>query len=256
MGSPDYLPALTQFAMSDKGAVLLQVVALLPIHLLTFFLVWAVVTRFGRQSFWAAIGWGWPRYLSLWACIGLGFLLFMVATVLAKLFGAETPTQLEQVLNSSYAARIAIAILAVFSAPFVEEFVYRGVLYSALRRGLGSFAAAVSGLFNVRLDPELRDRLGIWGAIVMVLALFTAIHVPQYWPNLGVIAAVGLLSLVLTLIRAYSGKLLPCIAIHLVFNGIQGVILLVEPYAQRFLPPGTHPADPSAMIVPLIQFIN
>ncbi|HWN09501.1 MAG TPA: CPBP family intramembrane glutamic endopeptidase [Pyrinomonadaceae bacterium] len=255
-GSPDYLPALTQFAMSDKTAVLIQVVALLPIHILTVLLIWAVVTRFGKQSFWEALGWGWAPRFRLWSCIGLGVLLFVAASVIAKWLGAETPTQLEQVINSSYAARIAISFLAVCTAPFVEEFVYRGVLYSALRRGIARLGSLILSLFSVPLDPKSTERMGVVGAVIIVLALFTLIHVPQYWPNLGVIAAVGLLSLALTLIRAYSGKLLPCIAIHLVFNGIQAVILLVEPYAQRFLPPTVTPPDPAAIFIHLIGFIN
>jgi len=255
-GAPDYMPALTQFAMSDKTAVLLQVIALLPIHFLTVLLVWAVVTRFGKDSFWQALGWGWSRRFRLLSCIGLGVLLFIVASVIAQLLGAETPTQLEQVVNSSYAARIAISFLAVGTAPFVEEFVYRGVLYSALRRGVAKLGAWVLSLFSLQLEPESKERVGVVGAVVLVLALFTLIHVPQYWPNLGVIAAVGILSLVLTVVRAYTGKLLPCIAIHLVFNGIQAVILLVEPYAQRFLPPATTPPDPAMTLVHLLGFIS
>lgn len=252
---PNYGQVLTQFAMSDKTAVLLQVVALLPIHILTVLLIWAVVTRFGKQSFWEALGWGWAPRFGLWSSIGSGVLLFVVASFIAKWLGAETPTQLEQVINSSYGARIAISFLAVCTAPFVEEFVYRGVLYSALRRGIATLAGLILSPFSVRLEPESRERIGMAGAVFLVLALFTLIHVPQYWPNLGVIAAVGILSVVLTLVRAYSGKLLPCIAIHLVFNGIQAVILLVEPYAQRLLP-STTPPDPAATIIHLIGFLN
>lgn len=259
-GSPDYLQVLTHFATSDKTAVLLQVVALLPIHILTFLLVWALVTRFGKQSFWPAIGWGWPRDMPPWLgpvlCVLLGVVMFIVGNVIAKLLGTDTPTQLEQVVRSSYAARIAISFLAVFTAPFVEEFVYRGVLYSALRRGVGTLGAWILALFALKLEPDSRERLGVVGAVILVLALFTVIHVPQYWPNIGVIAAVGILSLVLTVVRAYSGKLLPCILIHLVFNGITAVILLVEPYLQRFLPPGANAADPGAILLPLIGFIN
>jgi membrane protease YdiL (CAAX protease family) len=254
--SPDYMQVLAQFAISDKGAVLVQVTALLPIHILTVLLVWAVVTRFGKQSFWKALGWGWARGFRLWSCIGLGVLLFIVASAMAKLLGADTPTQLEQVVNSSYLARVAISVLAVGTAPFVEEFVYRGVLYSALRRGVATMGAWILALFSIQLEPSEKERIGVVGAVVLVLGLFTLIHVPQYWPNFGVIAAVGLLSLVLTVVRAYSGKLLPCIAIHLVFNGIQAVILLVEPFAQRLLPASTPPPDPASILLPLIRLIN
>jgi len=259
-GSPDYWPAVGQFAIADKGAVLVQVLALLPIHILTFLLVWALVTRFGKQSFKEAIGWGWPPNLRSWVgpalCVVLGAVMFVIGMVTAKLLGADTPTQLEQIVKSSYAARLALVVLAVGTAPFVEEFIYRGVLYSALRRGVGTLGTLILGTFNIELEPAARERVGVVGAVILVLALFTMIHVPQYWPNIGVIAAVGILSFVLTVVRAYSGKLLPCIVIHLVFNGIQAVLLLVEPYAQRFLPTVPAPPDPASIILSLMAFLT
>jgi hypothetical protein len=156
--------------------------------------------------------------------------LFATATALAKLLGAEKPTALEQLINSSLAARYMIAALAVFTAPFVEEFVYRGLLFSALQR-----------------------TIGVKAAVVFVLALFTLIHVPQYWPNAGVIAAVGLLSIVLTVVRAKTGRLLPCVVIHLVFNLIQAVLLVMEPYAQRMLPTN-QPAPTISLLLQLAGF--
>lgn len=234
-GASDYLPALVQFATNDKTAVLLQLLALLPSHLITFLLVWALVTRFGKRSFWAAIGWQWPPqtpwWLDLMISVMLGIVLFGVGTVLAKLLGAEKPTPLEQIINSSLAARYAISFLAVFTAPFAEELVYRGVLFAPLQR-----------------------LTGMRGAVIIVLALFTIIHVPQYWPNIGVIAAVALLSIALTLVRAYSGRLLPCIVIHLVFNGIQAILLILEPYVHRLAPTPDPVAPTAALLLPLLNF--
>ncbi len=210
---PDYIQQLAAFAVSDKTAIFLQVLSLLPTHILTFAMVWMLVTRFGRIPFREALGWSWPRGLGLWRSVMLAFALFAVANAVGKLLGADKPTQLEQLINSSLAARYTIAVLAVLTAPFVEEFTYRGILFAALQRLVGTV-----------------------GAAIVVLGLFTLIHVPQYWPNFGVIAAIGLLSLTLTVIRAYTGRLLPCIVIHLVFNGITSIILLVEPYLPQFEP--------------------
>jgi membrane protease YdiL (CAAX protease family) len=228
-GMPNYAEAITEFALTDKTAVLLQVVSLFPSHLLTLVLVWALVTRFGKQSFWSAIGWGWAPGFRLWQCIGLGTLLFVVGAFVAKVLGGDKPTQLEQIINSSLLARYMISFLAVGTAPFVEEFVYRGVLYAPLQR-----------------------LAGVPGAVVIVLALFTLIHVPQYWPNFGVIAAVALLSIVLTLVRAYSGRLLPCIVIHLIFNGIQAVILIIEPHVQPLIPSAERGAPAVSFLLSLI----
>jgi len=212
-GSPDYVKNFVSFAATDPTAILLQILALLPTHLLTFALVWALVTRLGKRPFLASLGWGWSGRLRFWGSVGLGVALFGVGTLIAKLLGADQPTPLDQMINSSPGARYLIAALAVLTAPFVEELIYRGMLYAALQR-----------------------LVGVKGAVLLVLALFTLIHVPQYLPNWGVIAAVGMLSVSLTIIRAYTGRLLPCIVIHLVFNGITSVILLVEPHLPKVAP--------------------
>lgn len=232
LNGPEQARALAEFAITDKTAIILQIIALLPSHLLTLAMVWALVTRFGRRHFWSAIGWGWGNTRAgqgLAVCIGLGVGLFIVGSVVAKVLGGDKPTPLEQIINSSLAARYLISFFAVATAPFVEEFVYRGVLYAPLQR-----------------------IAGVKGAVVMVLAVFTIIHVPQYLPNVGVIAAVALLSVALTLLRAFSGRLLPCIIVHLVFNGIQAVLLVLEPYLQRFIPTPEPVTPPATMLMPLL----
>jgi CAAX protease family protein len=232
-GTPEDVNALLQFAITDKTAVIIQVAALLPSHLLTMVLVWALVTRFGKRPFWTTIGWGWAPGFRLWSCVGLGVLLFGAALLLSKLLGAGKPTTLDQIINSSLAARYLLSFFAVATAPFVEEFIYRGVLYAPLQR-----------------------LVGVPGAVAIVLVLFTVIHVPQYRSNLGVIAAVGLLSVALTLVRAYSRRLLPCIVIHLVFNGIQAVLLVVEPYIQRYVPSTEPITPPASLLLPLLGLLN
>ena len=89
----------------------------------------------------------------------------------------------------------------------VEEVVYRGVLYSAIQRSIG-----------------------VKGAIAIVTALFALVHVPQYWGSPGTIILICLLSLVLTLVRVSTGNLLPCIILHTIFNGIQSLFLVLQPF--------------------------
>lgn len=206
--SPDFQRTLAELTVKDPTAIFFLVIGTFPAHLLTVVFVWALVTGLGRRPFWETIGWGWGRYFRLWSSIALGIVLFAAGSIIAKLLGGDKPTPLEQMLDSSVAVRYAIAFLATLSAPFVEEFIYRGILYSAFQRLIGRVAA-----------------------IIFVVALFTAVHVPQYRPNYGVIAAVGLLSLSLTIIRAVSGRLLPCFVVHLVFNGVQSVIIILSPHA-------------------------
>ena len=141
-------------------------------------------------------------------------------------------TQSDQIVASSTAARITVAILATATAPLVEELIYRGLLYSALLKWLTHF--------NVTRGVAKARGTALIDTVFAVSFIFALVHVLQYQNNLGVIIAVALLSFVLTMTRALTGRLLPCFIIHLVFNGIQSLILLFEP----FLP--HHDAVPTA----------
>jgi membrane protease YdiL (CAAX protease family) len=223
--------AAFEFALSDKTALIIQVAAILPCHLITLFMVWVLVTRFRRRLFWSTIDHG-PRGLFLkdtlyWT--GLAVLLVIVGSVIVHFLGDGKPTPLEQVIKSSLAARYLISFFAVATAPLVEEFVYRGILFVPLQKWLGTGAAA-----------------GI------VLAIFTVIHIPQYLPNAGVITVIALLSVVLTVVRARTGRLMPCIIIHFVFNGIQAVLLVLEPYLEKFVTTPEPVAPPAIAMWPLL----
>jgi membrane protease YdiL (CAAX protease family) len=245
--TPDYARVLTDFALKDPTAIFLQVLATLPTHLLTFVVVWAVVTRFGKLPFWETIGGTWGRRLGLPASIGLGVILFILSAAIAHVLGGDKPTQLDAIINSSPASRYLLVFLATFTAPFAEEFIYRGLLYSSMQRLLGRIAALIVEL------PSLQRLIGRIAAVIVVLAMFTMVHVPQYWPNFGVIAAVGLLSIVLTIVRAYSGRLLPCIVIHFVFNGIQSVLIVLGVSGPK---PQITPEQVTSLVIPLIRVFH
>ena len=192
--------------LNDKTFVFLFVLGWLPAHLLTLALIWAIATRLGKLSLKEVLGWSWSPKLGLWRSVSLAVLLFLVTLLLVARFGGPR-TDLDRIIESSRAAAVTLAVLAVLTAPLVEEMIYRGLLYSAFRRALGQ-----------------------WAAVVIVTSMFAGLHVVQYWPNAGAISSITLLSLALTLIRARTGKLLPCFVVHLVFNGVQSVIIILEPY--------------------------
>jgi membrane protease YdiL (CAAX protease family) len=192
--------------LSDKTFVLLLVIGLFVAHLITLALAWAVVTRLGKLSFKKTLGLSWPASLGALKSIGLALLLFLIAMLILKKFGGQE-NDLQRILNSSRAAALVVAFIAAATAPLIEEVVYRGLLYSALQR----LAGPITG-------------------VIVVTTVFAGLHVLQYWPDAGAIVSISLLSLVLTAIRARTGRLLPCYAIHLVFNGIQSVLIVAEPY--------------------------
>ena len=211
---------ITAQMATDNTTLFLSILGVIPAHAVTFLVVWVVVTRFRRLPFWQTIGFDWPESWSPTK----GFLLSAVIAVallalgllITKVFGG-TKTQLDLLVESSAQARIATAIIAFATAPLVEELVYRGVLYSAFERAMG-----------------------LPLAIAIVSFLFAAVHFVQYYNNLAVVAVITLLSICLTCVRAATGKVLPAFIIHLVFNGIQSVVLLIQPTEA----PSTTPTTP------------
>jgi len=213
----------TETLLADKTLILILVSGVFPVHLITLLIVWAVATRFGNFSVIQTLGLTWNGKLRLWQSIGLAIILYVAAFLLTLAFGGQG-TALDRLVESSRAAALIIAFLAVATAPLVEECIYRGILYPAIERTAGAKAA-----------------------VILVTLLFAMPHVPQYWPNVGVISSITLLSVVLTVVRARTGRLLPCIVVHLVFNGIQSFIIVLEPYLRAALETVRHGSASGAL---------
>ena len=197
--------AVSEFATKDPTAVVLQMLAIIPAHLLTLAFAWAIATKFGQYSVWETLGFStggvrWWHYLLIF----VGF--FALAAVVGNFF-PETENELIRILKSSRTAVFVVAFMATFTAPLVEEVIYRGVLYSPLQRSIG-----------------------IPAAVIAVTLIFSLVHVPQYYESPQTIVLLTLLSLILTLLRVFSGSLLPPIIFHTMVNGAQSVILILEPY--------------------------
>lgn len=208
-----------EFLRSDPSAVLLQILGIIPAHIVTLLLAWFVVTRARRYSFRSTLGWTSGGF-KWWHYIAILFVFFGVAAVVGQ-FYPEQDNEMLRMLRSSRAAVFAVAFMATFSAPLVEEVVYRGILYSAFQR-----------------------TFGIPAGVVIVTLLFALVHVPQYYPSISTIALLTFLSLILTLVRVRAGSLLPCIILHMIFNGLQSAVLLLEPYIG---PVATQPEPATAL---------
>ena len=206
-------PPTQQALLADKPFIFWSIVGILPTHLITLALVWLFVTEGGRLPFWQTLEFKWPKYSSptvlTLLCLLLSLVLLAIGWALTTLLGGGK-TQLDLMVESSMGARIVTALVAVITAPLVEELVYRGMLYSALERAAGKATS-----------------------VVMVSMLFAGVHFLQYENNIGVILVITILSFVLTLARAYTGSLVPPFIIHLVFNGIQGILIILTPYIEK-----------------------
>ncbi len=212
---------------ADKTFFLILVSVLAPVHILTLGLIWSVATLGGRVSAKRALRWSWPANFGVVKSVALAIFLFMIAMFVSYRFGGQD-TDIERLLQSSRAAALITAVLAATTAPLVEETIYRGLLYSAFRRAIGPVFA-----------------------VIVVASMFAGLHVLQYWPNAAAISAITLLSVVLTVVRARTGRLLPCFVIHLVFNGIQSLIIVFDPYLRTLY----HSWHPDAVAPGLINFL-
>jgi membrane protease YdiL (CAAX protease family) len=197
-----------KFAATDPTSIVIQMLAIVPAHIFTLIFAWLIVTRRNRFSFRETLGFQsggirWWHYVAL-------FVVFFALAALVGSYFPEKENELLRVLQSSRAAVFVVAFMATFTAPLIEEVVYRGVLYSAFQRSMGAAAA-----------------------FVVVTLMFTLVHVPQYYESPATLVLLLILSMALTGMRYYSNNLLPCIIFHTIVNGVQSVALIVEPYIKQ-----------------------
>lgn len=169
--------------------------AQLVFYILIFGYVYVLVVFRYRMKFWEGIKWGrlTPRGVERYIALGVAM------TILVQLLPAFLPDKshfpLEK-LFSSPESSYAMAAFAVIVAPFMEELVFRGVLFS---------------IFEARA--------GIPFAIFATAILFAAMHIPEYngaWDHVFLIFLVGL---ILSLTRGVTRSLAPSVVLHVTYNG-------------------------------------
>ena len=242
-------PELTNAIIADPVAIAISLGATFAAHVLTMIAAWLVVTRYREFSFTEMLGWRWGGF-KFWHGLLILIGVYAVAISLTTLLGSQE-NEMSKLLESSRSAVILVAIIATFSAPLVEEVIYRGVVYSAFQRTfktpIGNYIEFLSyfgfikyliekmrkiAFFqNARVAVEnLQSKYHVHFAVIFVTMIFAGVHFPQYYPDYAQIISICLVSLVITIIRVKTDNLLPCIAFHLAFNGIQSAILIAQLY--------------------------
>lgn len=194
--------------LKSPNLLLVQVLSTIVAHAVTIAVCWAAVTRLGRRPFWESLGWSWAgRSFWYWvvfsACVIVALLI--IDQGLVKVLPQSEENSFAELLKSSQSVRVAIAALATFTAPLVEETVYRGVLFASVRR-----------------------QLGLTATVVVITLLFAGVHVLQYWGAWVSVAGLTMLSLVLTVVRARTKSILPCVLIHTLNNAFFSVLILLN----------------------------
>lgn len=193
--------------VTSPNILLLQIVSTIVAHAITLAICWSVVTRLGSRPFWASLGWNWGGH-RIWYWVAYSACILLAIQILSQLLVRVLPEKespFDQLLKSSQQVRIAVAILAVFTAPLVEEVIYRGMLFSSLR-----------------------NRIGLIATVIVVTATFAGVHVFQNRGAWVSISGLAVLSLALTMVRARTKSVLPCVFIHTLNNAVASVVILMS----------------------------
>jgi membrane protease YdiL (CAAX protease family) len=101
----------------------------------------------------------------------------------------------QQQLANNAELRTSYFVMAVFFAPFAEEYLFRGLLFRAL-------------------DREWKGKWHGWLAILASAAFFASYHPVMAWPPVFLLGATN------AYLFKKTGKLAPCVLLHMIYNAV------------------------------------
>jgi membrane protease YdiL (CAAX protease family) len=205
---------LQQSATANFLIVLIQ--AVLDLGLLGF-LAAQMRMRF-HSPFWWRIGWRRldtgtiPRWVAYGGLVLAGCLIAVLVTFASTLAPPKGELPIQQILQDRHTL-ILFALMAVFIAPVVEETLFRGYLYPVVARSFGMSAGVIS--------------TGI------VFGLLHASQLSGGWWQIALLVVVGI---IFTLVRAKTRTVVASYILHLSYNSIQVIALLVDTHGFQRMP--------------------
>ena len=163
-----------------------------------------VVVKY-RLRFWAGLKWRPPTAREAFEYVLGGVLLGVLIAHAPPLLPDREDFPLERLFSSPGAA-YALAVFAIAVAPFLEELIFRGVLFAFFER-----------------------LVGLRFAIAGTAALFAALHVPEYWGAWNHAFLILVVAVVLSITRGITGSLAPSVILHLTFNASMIVAQALAP---------------------------
>jgi membrane protease YdiL (CAAX protease family) len=160
--------------------------------------------RFGRGLL-DSLGWSKPGPFSPMSLAAIGVCLSLAVAVLERvLLTPDVDTPFDKLLDDP-ASRVAVALFGITLAPMVEELLFRGFL-----------------------QPVLVSAMGVFPGILVTSLLFGALHLTQnafIWQSGVLIMLVGF---VLGTIRHLTGSTRASTIVHIAYNSLPFMALLVE----------------------------
>jgi hypothetical protein len=144
--------------------------------------------------FWKGLAWRKISARTAGACSLGGVALAILIQFAPPILPSSQEFPLQKLFNSP-AAGYAIAAFAILIAPFMEELIFRGLLFAFLER-----------------------LAGVPMAVVGTAALFAALHVSQYWGAWNHVVLITLVGICFSLVRGVTGSVTPAYVLHTAYN--------------------------------------
>jgi membrane protease YdiL (CAAX protease family) len=205
-----------QKSPSSFGLISVAAQAVLDLALLGY-LAMQMRLRF-HSPFWRTIGWrpletgGASRSGIYFLLVLGGFFLAVIVAWVASLSPPKKELPIETILQGR-ATLLLFMLTAVLVAPLVEETVFRGYLY-----------------------PVAARSFGVGGGIVVTGTLFGLLHGVQLWGGWWQISLLVVVGIVFTIARAKTGTVLASYVLHVSYNSLQAIALLIGTHGLRHMP--------------------
>ena len=188
------------------------------IYALLLFFLYITLGVLRGQPFWRSVGWrkippksnGEPRNPLVFFFSGCAVSLLVFA--ITALIKTPENTPIEQVFKYKFTA-ILFVITAVLVAPLVEETIFRGYLY-----------------------PMFARWFGVIPSIVVTGFLFGLMHGPQLGGAKSLVAVMALVGMIFTAVRARTGSVFASYLMHLGYNSLIGLSLLLATHGFTHIP--------------------
>ncbi len=179
-------------SLSDNPYILLALQLVFE-GLLVGYIYMLVVVNY-RRPFWATLNWRNPsgRQATLYFVGGVS--LALAVSFAPTVLPDKETFPLEKMFSTTGAA-YSVAAFSVLVAPFVEELVFRGVIFAIFER-----------------------QVGLRFAMLTTALLFAALHIPEYWGAWNHVLLISFVGIALSLARGLTGSLAPSVIVHTAYN--------------------------------------
>ena len=173
-------------------------------YAILFLALKVMFARYGKGML-DSLGWSKPGPFSPMSLVVIGVGLSLIVVILQyALLTPDVDTPFEKMLDDP-ASRIVVALFGITLAPMVEELLFRGFL-----------------------QPVLVGAMGVFPGILVTSVMFGLLHLAQnayVWQSGVLIMLVGF---VLGTIRHLSGSTRASTIVHIAYNSLPFLALLVE----------------------------